>query len=232
MTNCDICAVAFDGVGTLIHPKPAAAEVYTDVGQRFGSRLTAGEIRTRLAAAFAEEERLDNVCDLRTDENRELRRWQSIVSRVLDDVADPGACFAELFQHFARPDSWRTEPDAARLLQQLRDSGYPIALASNYDHRLRSVLAGLESMASIGVVVISSEVGWRKPAPPFFTHLTAALGVPAHAVLYIGDDPVNDYEGARQAGMQAMLFDPRGRHPEFGEARLGRLGDLRLRRVP
>jgi putative hydrolase of the HAD superfamily len=223
-----IRAVAFDAVGTLIHPDPSAGEVYAAVAMRHGSRLTVNEIRTRFIAAFAEQEQLDQQHGLATSEERELQRWRTIVARVLNDVHDPTACFAELYDHFARPSSWRVEPGTAHLLTRMRDAGYALAIASNYDHRLHAVLAGIADLASIETVVISSEVGWRKPAPAFFAHLAASLRLPPNHVLYVGDDFANDFAGARQAGMSATLFDPHGRHPELAHNRIGALAELRL----
>jgi putative hydrolase of the HAD superfamily len=228
MTNGTIRAVAFDAVGTLIHPDPPAAEVYAAIGRRFGSRLELAEVRARFGAGFAEQERLDAQNGFVTSEDRERRRWQDIVAQVLDDVADPAACFAELYAHFGRPGAWRVEDNGAELLGRLQQGGYPVALASNYDHRLRGVIAGLEAMVPVTTLVISSEIGWRKPAAAFFAHLAEALDCPADSVLFIGDDFTNDYAGARHAGMPAMLFDPRGRHPGLKNERLGKLGDLRL----
>jgi putative hydrolase of the HAD superfamily len=106
-----------------------------------------------------------------------------------------------------------------------------LAIASNYDRRLRGVVAGLNALASIDLLVISSEVGWRKPAQAFFGHLTSTLALPARDVLYIGDDLINDFEGARDARLPALIFDPRGRHSALKQYRLGKLGDLRLPRL-
>jgi putative hydrolase of the HAD superfamily len=226
MTRATIRAVAFDAVGTLIHPNPGAGEVYAAAAHRHGSRLTLDEIRTRFSAAFAEQERLDIQHNLVTSEERERRRWQTIVAQVLDDVRDPAACFAELYDHFARPAAWRCEPGTSQLLKRLQDAGYTVAIASNYDQRLRSVIDGLPELGCISTIMISSEVGWRKPAPAFFAHLATALGQPPACVLYVGDDFVNDYQGARQASLQALLFDPRGRCP--AAARIRTLAELRL----
>jgi putative hydrolase of the HAD superfamily len=228
MATTTIRAVAFDAVGTLIHPEPPAHEVYAAVARRYGGRTTVNEIRTRFAAAFAEEERLDLANGLATSEERERRRWQDIVAHVLDDVADPAACFAQLYEHFARPEAWRCEPGCQDLLRRLRHLDYAIALASNYDHRLRRVVAGLPPLTAIETIVISSEVGWRKPEPRFFAQLAAALALPLDAVLYVGDDLDNDFHGALEAGVQALLFDPRGRHRDIGQGRIADLGTLRL----
>ena len=211
MVPGNVQAVVFDAVGTLIHPEPAAATVYADVGRRHGSRLTAGAIGPRFTAAFRRQEEIDLAEGLRTSEEREERRWRHIVAEVLDDVTNPAACFHELYQHFARPEAWRLEPEAVPVLQELARRGLTLGLASNCDRRLRSVAAGLSGLRLSPDLIISSEVGWRKPAPEFFAAVSRVVGLPAGRILFVGDDKQNDYEGAAAAGLQALLLDPHGR---------------------
>lgn len=202
----------FDAVGTLIHPNPPAAVVYAEVGRRFGSQLAAAEIGPRFIQALAREDEEDRTQGWRTSEERERRRWRHIVAEVLDDTVDAQRCFRELFDHFGEPGSWRCEADAGAVVAQLTDAGYVLGLASNYDRRLRAVARGLPALMAIPHLVISSEVGWRKPAPEFFYALGQRLGLPGKELLYVGDDPVNDYDGATAAGLQAVLFDPQQKH--------------------
>jgi putative hydrolase of the HAD superfamily len=225
MSLTEIRAIVFDVVGTLIHPEPPAARVYAEVGARFGSRLSVEAIAGRFAAAFQREEEADRAAGWRTSEERERQRWRTIVDRVLDDVTDPEACFEELFEHFSRPEAWRLDAEVPGLLEQLARRGYALGLASNYDGRLRRVLAGLPVLQLITHQVISSEVGWRKPAVGFFAALGRVVGLPLNQILYVGDAWVNDYEGARAAGLPAVLLDPRGRAP-VGVSRVTRLTDL------
>lgn len=206
-------AVVFDAVGTIIHPEPAAPLVYAEVGRRFGSRLAAEAIASRFRNAFRQEEEADQANSLRTSEAREVERWRRIVATVLDDVTEPEACFQILFEHFSRPDAWRCEPDAAPTFQELDRRGILLGLASNYDGRLRSVVAGTPELRPLTHLVISSEVGWRKPAPEFFAAVCRKVGRPAKRILFVGDDPANDYGGARAAGLHALLFDPAGGGP-------------------
>ncbi|HXG13489.1 MAG TPA: HAD-IA family hydrolase [Gemmataceae bacterium] len=206
-----IRAVFFDAVGTLIHPDPPAAEVYATVGRRHGSRLGPSVIATRFRTAFRRQEEHDLAAGLRTSEAREVERWRQIVGEVLDDTADPEACFQELFDHFSRPEAWHCDPEAAAVLRQLADRGLELGLASNYDARLRRVAAGLPALRPVRHLIISAEVGWRKPAPQFFAALCQEVGLPADQVLFLGDDWVNDYQGARAAGLTAILLE-RG-HP-------------------
>src|SRR5260370_14413937 len=191
----NVRASFFDAVGTLIHPDPAAAEVYWKIGRCHGSQYDLDQIVRRFRTAFQKEEDADRASGLRTSEDRERRRWQHIVADVLDDVHDPDACFAELYQHFSKPSGWRLDPAAPAIVEELNRRGYVVGMASNYDRRLRSVVAGLP-LGRLRHLVISSEVGWRKPAPEFFAALCAAAALPPKQILHVGDNPDNDYQGA------------------------------------
>jgi putative hydrolase of the HAD superfamily len=209
----DAGAVFFDAVGTLIFPEPPAATIYAEMGHQHGSRLSAADIAPRFAVAFRRQEELDEVLGWRTSEEREVERWRAIVTEVLDDCREGEACFRELFEHFRRPSAWRVADDAAATLQTLAKQGQILGLASNYDSRLRDVVAGLPALAPVRHLAISSEIGWRKPAPQFFEALMKLVGLPPARLLLVGDDRVNDYEGARAAGLAAILVDRQGKHP-------------------
>lgn len=221
-----IRAVVFDAVGTLIQPMPAAAEVYAAVGRQFGSALSAAEIRPRFAAAWSREEHLDRMADWKTSEERERQRWQRVVATVLDDVSDGEACFRRLYEHFSQPSAWRCDPDAAPVLTELMRRGYQGGVASNNDGRLRQVVAGLPELAGLPLIVISSEVGWRKPAAEFFTETCRRAGCAPEQMLYVGDDPVNDREGAARAGLKSVLFAPNVATDLTGMTGISRLTEL------
>jgi putative hydrolase of the HAD superfamily len=222
----DVRAVFFDAVGTVIHPEPSAATAYAMVGRRHGSRLSTEEIRQRFAAAFRKQELRDRSAGWAVSPARELERWRTIVGEVLMDASDLDACFAELYEHFSLPSAWRLDPDLPATLAGLTSRGLTVGLASNYDDRLRRLAAEVPALASLSPLLVSAEVGWRKPAEGFFTALCQAVALHPSEILFVGDDPDNDYEGARRAGMQALLFDPQGRHAALDVPRLERLGDL------
>jgi putative hydrolase of the HAD superfamily len=219
-------AIFFDAVGTLIYPDPPAAEVYVRVGRSFGSRLERAAIATRFSAAFRRQEELDREKGWHTSEAREVERWRAIVGEVLDDVPDPEACFDVLYAYFHQPGAWRCEPDAGTTLAALDASGSVLGTASNFDHRLQGVVAGLPALRPLRHIVVSSLVGWRKPAPEFFRGLGEVTGLPLEQILYVGDDRENDFAGALAVGMHALLLDPRGKEGVPEDARLNRLADL------
>src|SRR5581483_10064245 len=188
-----LAAVVFDAVGTLIHPEPSAAEIYAEVGRRHGSRLGVAEVAARFQAAFLAEEVLDREqYAFRTSEERERKRWQNIVRAVLSDAADCDTCFEELYSHFAKPTAWNCPPEAVQIVERFLQGSWTVGIASNYDSRLLSVVAGTPVLRRLDPIVISSEVGWRKPAGEFFVLLCQRLGLPVQRVLYVGDDLAND----------------------------------------
>jgi putative hydrolase of the HAD superfamily len=208
MSLCGDRAVIFDAVGTLIFPDPTAPVVYAQVGAQYGSKLDANSIRPRFEIAFRAEDEIDRRQGWRTSEERERERWRHIVARVLDDVADPEACLQALFDHFSEPEAWRCDPSTRTVLSAIADSGVMVGLASNYDSRLRSVLAGKRDLAAIQWICISSEIGWRKPSPKFFNALCNSTGMPPEKIVYVGDDFGNDIEGALRGGMRGVWLEP------------------------
>ncbi len=210
-------AIVYDAVGTLIHVTPSVAQIYADVGRRFGSRLEAKDVRQRFPIAFARQERLDAATGWRTDEERELRRWRDIVGEILDDVHDTDACFATLWDAFSAADAWTCDAPSAEVIAALRERGVVQAIASNFDGRLHGLLEGMPALRGLAPIVISSEVGWRKPAPQFFAHLLHLLKLPANHVLFVGDDRGNDYDAAMRAGMPAVLLDPTEKHVQLSD---------------
>lgn len=204
----------FDAVGTLITPSPSVAEVYAKVAAKYGLMVDRESLRNRLRATFAQRERTaiiarqaNDITTLATDEAAEYAWWREFVSDTLAGVSDPEACFTELWQHFARPQAWKMFDDVAPTLSVLRARGYRLALGSNFDSRLRTVAAGCGLAPLIHEYVISSEVGWRKPAHAFFTSAASRCGAGPQEMLMVGDHPELDGMAALSAGWSAVIID-------------------------
>ena len=206
--------IVIDAVGTVIDPNPPVAEVYAAAARRQGLTVDPSSVKERFHRHFRNNEVDDQHGPMATDEGSELRRWRRIVGNVLPDLPDADRAFAELWDHFGRPQAWRCFPDVAPGLRALRDSGYPVRIASNFDGRLRGVVAGLPALAGFGdILIISSEVGFRKPHPNFYRAACASLDLPPGRVLCVGDDPENDVMGPERTGLRGALLDRDGRCP-------------------
>lgn len=202
--------IAFDAVGTLIDPEPDVATAYGQIGRKYGSRLTAAEIRLRFRTAFAAS---NAAClplesgHFLTSEVLEAKRWRWIVERVLDDVQDREPCFAELYEHFAEPTNWRLFPDVAGVLDRLRNDGLRLAIASNFDQRLHAVCRGIPELQVMDEIVVSTDVGACKPSPRFFEALLDRCDCRPDELLMVGDDYEADVSGPQRIGIPALFLD-------------------------
>lgn len=193
-------AVAFDAVGTVMYPQPTVAEAYQQAIERHcGVTIAADEVRSAVRTALRAR---SDEGDLRTDETAEHEFWADLIQRLCPDSEGFQACFDDLFQHFAAPGSWRCYPEVAEVIRYLQSQNIRIVIASNFDRRLNPVCDGLPELSGVTERVISSVVGWRKPAPEFFAAVAEQLNTAPKNVLFVGDDLINDVEGAHQAGMQ------------------------------
>lgn len=218
MTSLDgrelIEGIVLDAVGTLIDPEPSVARAYADAAARQGVAVEIADVKRRFGLYFRDDEVDEQRGPMVTDESIEYRRWRRIVASVLPDLPEPDRAFAELWDHFGRPEAWRCFPDVASGLVALREGGFRVRVASNFDGRLRAVVAGLPELAGfVDTLVISSEVGYRKPHARFYQAACASLGLPPGRVLCVGDDPENDVLGAERAGLRGILLDRDGRRP-------------------
>ena len=110
-------------------------------------------------------------------------------------------------------------PATIALVHELRPH-YRLALCSNALVTLRAELeAQPDLMAAFTAVVISAEVGLRKPDPRIYELTAQRLGVPLASCLLIDDKPRNT-SVAQALGMQAITFVS----AEQTRAELGRLG--------
>jgi putative hydrolase of the HAD superfamily len=99
------------------------------------------------------------------------------------------------------------------LLDSLRGRGLRLAVVANTwpdpPRLVRRELDELGVADRIDAVVLSGEVGARKPAAAIFERALADLGVEADKALFVGDRLVDDVEGAAGVGMttaQALWF--------------------------
>lgn len=99
-----------------------------------------------------------------------------------------------------------TLPDASvnGFLGELNRAGVPWGIVTNGNgpnQRTKCGLAGLAELARF--IIVSEEQGYAKPDPRIFRDALTALGIAdPEGVMFVGDHPVNDIDGARAFGMR------------------------------
>jgi putative hydrolase of the HAD superfamily len=96
----------------------------------------------------------------------------------------------------------RRDDDTVRLIEDLRAAGVPIALVSNAFGR--DCYAGFDLDALADAVVISSEVGIRKPSRKIYAIACERLGVDPHQAVMV-DDLQQNLDGAARLGIAGVL---------------------------
>lgn len=198
--------IVFDSTGTLMTPHPEPARVYRDAAIRFGGDRSVEQVRDDLKAAMRRHFFGDTSASP-TSEEYEYQRWQRIVADTLHQAVPPqhfDSAFDSLWRHFADAAAWRLFDDVIDTLTRLRKRGYSIGVASNFDARLRPIIAGLGLKSLVDEVLISSDLGYSKPNPSFYQAAAKRLRVSAgEGVLMIGDTYEGDVAAARRAGWDA-----------------------------
>jgi len=228
MIHAPVRWVLFDAVGTLMYADPPVHEVYKGDAQKFGSRLSIEQIRLRFQQALAAETGpADQLNRAPTSEALELARWRRIVAAVFDVIppADFDRLFESLWHHFAQPRHWRLYADVAPTLLRLRQAGMRLGIASNFDGRLPQIVAAMPEFSVCEQLFVSSQVGFSKPDPRFFSTIAEQLDVPPAQIMLVGDDWVADVQGARAAGWQAIWLN-RSAGSETPEAAITSLSQL------
>ena len=104
-------------------------------------------------------------------------------------------------------------PRAREVLEELSER-YVLGAISNAVGpwpRIFLQLEGLEPFFK--AIIISSEVGWRKPHKKPFELALSQMGLRPEEVVHVGDSPSEDVAGAKALGMRAVLFLRPGSEP-------------------
>jgi putative hydrolase of the HAD superfamily len=68
-----------------------------------------------------------------------------------------------------------------------------------------------KSLQKIGInqvfnaIIVSEEVGWRKPSPVIFQDILQRLNVASCDAVYVGDSPLEDIKGAKDMGIRTVF---------------------------
>jgi len=100
-------------------------------------------------------------------------------------------------------------PGTREALDRIRQR-YAIAVISNADGRIDAVLGRCGICDCFQSITDSGNVGHEKPHPAIFAAALREMKADPAASLYVGDVYSVDYIGARNAGMDALLFDVAG----------------------
>ena len=205
-----IRAILFDAAGTLFYLTKTVGDHYAYVGREVGLDLDAQQLERAFHAAWQQMPRRPAIDGPR--ENDDKSWWRELVGYVFDQVApslselDRDNFFEVAYEHFAEPGVWELYPEVPDVLKQLRKR-FQLAVISNFDGRLRSILQHLGISKYFAHAFISSELGADKPDPEIYRRALNLMDLNADEVLHVGDDPERDWKATIAAGLSVFRLD-------------------------
>jgi len=202
-------AVIFDYIGTLVNCK--------------GYSMTASENKLYSAlAAEGFEVGKDKFLDayhiahlkyrrIRYEEYREVTNavWVaealcSLGYRVTSEDESVKAALNVFFQDFI--DTLELREGAKQLLTQTA-AQTKVGLISNFTHApvIHKSLRKVGIHPYFNAIVVSEEVGWRKPSHHIFEDALMRLQIRADEAVFVGDSPIEDIRGAKEAGLKTIF---------------------------
>jgi len=108
------------------------------------------------------------------------------------------------FQDFI--DTLELRAGAKKLLAQTQ-AQFKVGLISNFTYApvIHKSLRKIGICDYFNAVVVSEDVGWRKPCPKIFQDILSRLQVKAEEAVYVGDSPIEDIQGANDAGLKTIF---------------------------
>lgn len=216
-------AVLLDALGTLVELQPPGPRLRArleelsgvDVGRETAERAFAAEIGHYL------------IHHMEGGDRAGLERLRDDCAAVMHealgaDEIDRAAVRRAMVEAL----EFASYADAAPALRELRSLGLRLVVASNWDCSLPEWLDGAGLWQLVDGAASSAVVGEPKPSPAVFRAALEIAGVDAGEAVHVGDSLDNDIEGARAAGIRAVLVDRSGASPPAGVETVRSLGEV------
>ena len=161
----------------------------------------------------------------------EKQVWNRFLARIMARVGYPHAddeavaAFGEYVREAYHPVSELT-PGTWSLLTKLQMQDYRMGVLSNRGKPFTDELETLGIAHFFDFTLAAGEIGVWKPRPEIFEAALQRAGVRPKQALYVGDNYYADIEGARGAGMAAILVDWRQAFVDVPGPRVEQIADI------
>jgi putative hydrolase of the HAD superfamily len=198
-------AVLLDAMGTLLRfqdPAPRLrAALRARLGIDIGPEAAAAAIRAEIAYYRPRLHRGRDPESLAALRDRCAEAMRPALPPSLAAVSG-----AELTAALLEALAFAAYPDGPPALRALRAAGCALVVVSNWDCSLHERLAETGLAALVDGAVASAELGAAKPDRAIFERALELAGVPRGRAWHVGDSLREDVEGARAAGIRAVLL--------------------------
>jgi putative hydrolase of the HAD superfamily len=203
--------VIFDLGGTLFEFVGDPDQVYAASRLRLLDSLAElGVDLPRKQAADAVRREVEASHLARAQDHRE-RQAQDVIRHALTAVAQqtiPEALLSQAVKAMFKVSEahWHVMDGAVQALEQVQADGLRLAVLSNASDadNVRRLLDTADLTQFFDPIVVSADIGWRKPAAAIFEPLLDAWGRPSQNLAMVGDTLNADIEGAQKLGIHGI----------------------------
>jgi HAD superfamily hydrolase (TIGR01509 family) len=135
--------------------------------------------------------------------------WDRLIDVALQMIGADGGLACVVIERWraAHPEAVVAYPDAVATVQALRDAGIRVAVVTdNPAASQRQKLERIPFLCATDVVVLTDELGGRKPKPAGYVAAARQLQLEPPQMVAIGDSPWRDAVGALAAGFAAAFI--------------------------
>jgi HAD superfamily hydrolase (TIGR01509 family) len=219
-----------DAGGVLVRPD------FERVAETLRSHGVAAEAANLRAAEARSKRELDQPPsgELATDEERGWLYFNLVLQHAeIPRSSATDAALIELKAWHDQHNLWGSVPDGVgEALGAFKSAGLRLAVVSNANGTVRSLLDRLAFLEFFEMVVDSAEEGVEKPDPRIFQIALQRMGALPGDALHVGDLYQVDVVGARAAGIRAVLLDEASLYPEADCPRVRSLVELAAHLAP
>ncbi|MEA5580660.1 HAD-IA family hydrolase [Nodularia harveyana UHCC-0300] len=206
--------IFLDAVGTIFNVKGSVGEVYSQIAKDFDVVVAPEILNAKFSESFkAASPPIFPDVDSYDIPQKEFDWWRKIAfntfknAGVLPQFSDFSSFFSELYIHFGTAQPWFIYPDVLSSLKDWRQKDIELGIVSNFDSRIFSVLESLELTDYFTSVTIATQACVAKPDPRIFAIALEKHDCPRSAAWHIGDSILEDYQGARAAGLRGIWIN-------------------------
>lgn len=197
-------AVLFDLGGTLIET-PDISEILQKILEVKGILRSIEEISKAIEAA---DKRMGGYKDLPSLREEFWIKWNTEILKTLGIQKDQKILSTWIFESWWDYAQARLYPEVRKVLQRLREMGLKLGVVTNgLKSDADKLLPQVGLANAFDIVVVIDSVGKMKPDKDIFLHALKKLDIKPHEALFIGDRIEEDYNGAKNAGIKALLID-------------------------
>jgi FMN phosphatase YigB (HAD superfamily) len=200
----------FDFVGTLGQLAPTRENILIEIMNAVGEEFDVSPDQVRRVYLKADSKMPYSSLKIRNSQQRQ-EFYTTYNSFVLEQLGFPKTLSGESVHQFflQKTRRWELVDGAVETLDHFRDLGFRLAVLSNFDSELESVLVGeMQLKELVDDVVSSGRLGIEKPNLEFFNSYLKRFDFDRSSSFYVGDSYELDYLPAQEIGLRAFLVDP------------------------